>query len=34
MTGREAWRSELKDEGGHTGGLTPVTVGGCPASPA
>jgi len=30
MTGREAWRSELKDEGGHTGGLTPVTVGGVP----
>jgi outer membrane protein assembly factor BamB len=25
-TGKQAWASELKDEAGHTGGLTPMTV--------
>lgn len=29
-TGKEAWASELKDEAGHTGGPSPMTVGGVP----
>lgn len=29
-TGREAWRSDLRDPAGHTGGLVPMTVEGVP----
>lgn len=29
-TGKEVWASELKDEAGHTGGMTPIVVGGTP----
>ncbi|MBY0513211.1 MAG: PQQ-binding-like beta-propeller repeat protein [Gemmataceae bacterium] len=29
-TGKEAWASELKDEAGHTGAMTPMTVEGVP----